>query len=608
VKTRWLPIILLLMLLFALPAFAEVSYEEHAFDETAEYIDLEDLIVTDFESFAAFLQQFPNLKQVDMWGNKMTREQCDFLASKFPEMRWGWTMVIKRGKCQHLIRTDFTSWSTLHNNKSPHHSSEDFKILKYCWNLMALDVGHNEVTDLDFLYDLPNLRVLIIACNQVEDITPIASLKKLEYAELFNNKIRDITPLTGLPHLMDLNICFNRISDLSPILTLPSLKRLWLYSHIKRNVPASGEQVDAIRAAFPDLKMDTTHYSTNGEWRYLDGYSKVLDPHYAVILKIFGVNHLHPATEYMPFEDSFFDEDVPEPAENPPLALLEPQDFSDKNYLLPIDFSPGKAPKASGYKDENTYEDSTISVSVGSGKYQDKCQYWYADITVKDPSQIRTLAANMNGSFQEMGQIDAERLAERCGGVIAINGDYYTSSEKYGLGYIVRQGVLYENNLERQDKAEPALMDVLVIDEDGDFIGIHQPRRDSINSLVKGKRALNTFSFGPILVEKGRAVESFYGTDRWVDMERNKPHQRIAICQTGHLQYKVVCCAGPAVSGGGLTIPQFADLLASLKVQTAYNLDGGDSTLIWFNGKKVNDMGYNTRRKLTDIIYFASAE
>ena len=143
----------------------------------------------------------------------------------------------------------------------------------------------------------------------------------------------------------------------------------------------------------------------------------------------------------MPFEDSFFDEDVPEPEENPPLALFSPQDFSDKNYLLPIDFSPGKAPKAAGYKDENTYEDSTISVSVGSGKYHDTCQYWYADITVKDPSQIRTLAANMNGSFQEMGQVDAERLAERCGGVLAINGDYYTSSEKYGLGYIVRQGI-----------------------------------------------------------------------------------------------------------------------------------------------------------------------
>lgn len=606
-KIRGILLLTLLLLLFALPALAEVSYEEHVFDETAEFIDLDDLVVKDFESFAAFLEQFPNLKQVDMWKNRMTKEQCDFLAGKFPDMRWGWTMVIKKGKCNHLVRTDFTSWSTLHNNKSPHHSSEDFSVLKYCWNLMALDVGHNGVTDLNFLYDLPNLRVLIIACNQVEDITPIASLKKLEYAELFNNRIRDITPLTGLPHLMDLNICFNKIQDLSPILTLPSLKRLWLYSHRARDTVATGEQVDTIRAAFPEAKIDINHYSTNGEWRYLDGYPRQMDPHYAVILQIFGVNHLHPKTEYMPFKDSFPDEDVTIPEDIPPLALLQPQDFSDKNYLLPIDFSSGKPPKASGYTGEDRYEDSTISVSLGKGVWKET-DYWYADITVKDPSQIRTLAASMDGSFQELGQVDADRLAEHANAVVAINGDYYSSSEKYGLGYIVRQGILYENNLERQDKLEPALMDVLVIDEDGDFIPIHQPRKDTIFSLIKGKRAVNTFSFGPILVEKGKVVEDYYRADRWIDMEFNKPHQRICICQTGPLQYKVLCCAGPWLHGSGLTIREFAELAASLKVQTAYNLDGGDSTVIWFNGKKFNDFGYTTQRKLTDIIYFASAE
>ena len=606
-KTRGLAVVLLLLLLCAFPALAELSYEDHSFAEDAEYIDLEDLIVTDFASFADFLARFPNLKQVDMWGNKMTKEQCDFLASRFPEMRWGWTMIIRRGKCVHEVRTDFTSWSTLHNNKSPHHSSEDFTVLKYCWNLMALDVGHNEVTNLDFLYDLPNLRVLIIACNQVEDITPIASLKKLEYAELFNNKIRDITPLTGLPHLMDLNICFNRISDLSPILTLPSLKRLWLYSHEKRDTIAMGEQVNAIRTAFPELKMDTTHYSTYGQWRYLDADNKKPDPHYAVILQIFGANHLHPRTEYIPFEDSFFDEEMPKPEENPPLVMLSPQDFSDRSYLLPVDFSSGKKPKVSGYIGENTYTDSTISVSVGTGTWKNT-DYWYADITVKDPSQIRTLAASIDGSFREVGQFDAERLADRSNAVLAINGDYYSSSEKRGLGYIVRQGILYQNNLERPDKNEPLLMDILVINEDGDFIGLHQPTKDTVFSLIRGKRALNTFAFGPILVEGGRIVEDFYGADRWFDMDWNKPHQRIAICQVAPLQYKVVCCAGPYLKDAGLTIREFARLVASLNVLTAYNLDGGDSTIIWFNGKKINDFGYKSQRKLTDIIYFASAE
>ena len=93
---------LLLLLLCFMPALAEVSYEEHTFDENADYIDLKDLVVKDFESFAVFLEQFPNLKQVDMWGNKMTREQCDFLSSRFPDMRWGWTMIIRGNAHQHL--------------------------------------------------------------------------------------------------------------------------------------------------------------------------------------------------------------------------------------------------------------------------------------------------------------------------------------------------------------------------------------------------------------------------------------------------------------------------------------------------------------------------
>ena len=157
---------------------------------------------------------------------------------------------------------------------------------------MALDVGHNNVTNLDFLYDLPNLRILIVACNAVEDITPIASLKHLEYLEVFKNRILDISPLEGLDHLMDLNLCFNRIADLSPVLKLPNLKRLWMYSSRKANAVPVGDDVDAIKAAFPNAIINTTHYSTLGGWRMITQRER--DPHYEVILKNFGENHLHP--------------------------------------------------------------------------------------------------------------------------------------------------------------------------------------------------------------------------------------------------------------------------------------------------------------------------
>ena len=308
-KHKWLWVLLIPVLLFPLFSHAEAAYEDLSFPENTDYIDMGSTVVRDFDAFADFLEQFPNLRQVDMWENHMTAAQCDFLAARFPQVRWGWTMIIKNEEHEHLVRTDYTSWSTLHNNKSTKHNSRDFAVLKYCWNLKALDVGHNNVTSVDFLYDLPNLRILILACNAVEDITPIASLKHLEYLELFKNKIRDVSPLQDLPHLMDLNICFNRIADLSPLQKLPSLKKLWCYSCLQVNTVPDREQTDALRAVFPDIQMDTTHYSTAGGWRF--SYADRRTPHYEIVVQNFGAHHQDPRTEYVPFEDSWPEDDEP---------------------------------------------------------------------------------------------------------------------------------------------------------------------------------------------------------------------------------------------------------------------------------------------------------
>ncbi|MBR1993480.1 MAG: phosphodiester glycosidase family protein [Firmicutes bacterium] len=56
-----------------------------------------------------------------------------------------------------------------------------------------------------------------------------------------------------------------------------------------------------------------------------------------------------------------------------------------------------------------------------------------------------------------------------------------------------------------------------------------------------------------------------------------------------------------------MTLRQFAELVGSLGVECAYNLDGGDSTMLIFNGEKVNDKGNQNTRDISDILYFASA-
>ena len=611
-KSRWFWVVLLMLLLCPVLAGADVSWGGMSWPEDAEYIDLGSTVVKDFDAFEAFLDRLPNLKQVDMWANRMSREQCDRLAARYPDMKWGWTMVIKGWDHEHLVRTDYTAFSTLHNNKTAKHSSEDLSVVRYCWNLKGLDIGHNKVDNIDFLYDLPELRVLIIAINNITDITPLASLKNLEYLEMFNNKVTDITPLKDLPHLLDLNVSFNKIKDLSPVKNLKTLQRLWLFSSQQINQQPSPQTVAAIKAALPDTQIDTWHHPTTGSWRYIGGNRK--HPHYAVITQMFGEDHLHPRYEYVPFDESWTEEGTHNPettpsplSEAPALTLMKPQNFSDRNYLLPIDFTPGSPLKPKVFSDSSVYYDSTISVKTGKGN-TGTCDYWYAEITLTDASQLRTMAASNDGSFNRTGQMNGLRFAQRANAVVAINGDFWNSKEKRGMGYIVRQGILYQNNLAAARQVDSLLMDVLLIDEDGDFTVLQQPTKGKIPGLLNGKRVLNAFSFGPILVQNGEAVKNYHQSDFWLDMAAGSLRQRMCICQTGHLQYLVLCCAGPYKENTGMTLNELGELAASLGAQTAYNLDGGYSTLLYFNGKQLNASGNTKPRALMDIIYFASAE
>ena len=217
----------------------------------------------------------------------------------------------------------------------------------------------------------------------------------------------------------------------------------------------------------------------------------------------------------------------------PQLELLKPQDFSDKGYLLPIDFSVGSEPLEECLIDENTYVDSTISVKVVKGN-TGSCDYWYADIVVKDASQLRTMSASPSGAFDTPGaEMEAVALSYGCNAVVAINGDYPDDFNKQGYGYNIRQGILYRNNLDSPERYKCQLMDVLLIDEDGDFIIYHRPETGTIPATVNGKRILNSFSFGPVLVENGEAVMDFHGADQWLNMATQKSRQRMCICQGG---------------------------------------------------------------------------
>ncbi len=280
-KKKLLILLLALLLTPLMPAGAEdvkgnLDFSRIALAASDRTVDFAQAKVTDIDALMAFLDAHPRLERVDMYETRLKADQLDLLAGRYPNIRFGWTIRLVE---DHYIRTDATAYAINHNNRSETHSSEDFRQLKYCPDLMALDLGHNGITDISFLEDLPKLRLLIITCNLIVDVSPLAKLQDLEYLELFKNQIEDVSPLAKLEKLIDLNLSHNRIKDLSPLQTLPRLERLWIYNANNYNAddPVPPEQVEALQKALGSCHIDSTSYSTLGGWRTHERYYVVFN-------------------------------------------------------------------------------------------------------------------------------------------------------------------------------------------------------------------------------------------------------------------------------------------------------------------------------------------
>lgn len=288
--------ILLLLVIWAAAALgegAEITYREYGGKITvpadAEQIDMGKLKVGNFDAFEKFLDQLPNLRRVDMYATHTFKKQAARLSERYPQIEFGWTLYFG----DHTIRSDQTVFSTKHDSIMRRHTTEELEVLRYCRALRALDLGHNDLTDISFLAELTDLRLLILADNRIEDLSPLKGLERLEYIELFDNRVASAAPLAGLPRLMDLNIAQNRLESTAPLCGMTQLKRLWMHACCGGEAVIAEADIQALRAALPGAQIDTASLGTDGGWRE--------HPHYDVLFQMFK------GKDYLPFEDSFTD-------------------------------------------------------------------------------------------------------------------------------------------------------------------------------------------------------------------------------------------------------------------------------------------------------------
>lgn len=264
-----------------------------------------------------------------------------------------------------------------------------------------------------------------------------------------------------------------------------------------------------------------------------------------------------------------------------------------EEYSLPLDFSGGYTPDPAGYT-ADSYEDASLSVRMEKRDI-DGVRYDIAWIKVASPTQLRTAIA---GQPNEVVAEKPGRMARSVNAVVAINGDFYVQRQD---GLIYRQGQAFRYALNPEK-------DVLVIDDLGDlhvFLNGENQTTELLSFLQSGRTIVNAFTFGPAIVKDGQAIPLPATYQTRFDSAIRAP--RTVIAQTGPLEYVFVEAEGRNDVSRGVTTDQMGEFMVSLGVQTAYCMDGGNSSIMLFGGKYYDSNYAESEREQSDIIYVCTA-
>lgn len=232
-------------------------------------LDLSGIPMENVETLENGLKYFNNLQKVVMCDTGLSNEEIDGLWKRHPETRFVWNVQIGRFK----TRTDIIYLMPFQygydGTKGICLNDRDCTEMKYLVDLICLDMGHMEITSVEFLRYMPNMQYLIIADTYVKDLSPMENLTNLKFFEAWKCGIQDISPLLGCTSLEDVNLCNNPIEDISLLGQIESLNNIWI-----SGVNWPQEQKDILNAAKPDAKIvyHQNKGSTGAGWRYLDNY------------------------------------------------------------------------------------------------------------------------------------------------------------------------------------------------------------------------------------------------------------------------------------------------------------------------------------------------
>lgn len=232
-----------------------------------------------------------------------------------------------------------------------------------------------------------------------------------------------------------------------------------------------------------------------------------------------------------------------------------------------------------------SYSDENIQISIETILKYDSTIY-VADIQVSDAAYLKTAFAN--NTYGRNVKAKTSDIAAAQNAIFAINGDYYGFRDD---GYVLRNGIIYRDSASENE--------ALVIDQNGNF-SIADENDVSMASLSENWQVL---SFGPALVENGDIMVD--SSSEVGQAKESNPRTAIGQISAGH--YLVIVSDGRTDESEGLSLLQLAQEFKERGCTIAYNLDGGGSSTMVFNGEVVNnptDGRSIAEREVSDIVYF----
>lgn len=236
----------------------------------------------------------------------------------------------------------------------------------------------------------------------------------------------------------------------------------------------------------------------------------------------------------------------------------------------------------------NSYTDDNISIIITEYR-ENGTTIYVADVQLSSAEYLKTAFAQ-NAYGRNVTQKTSE-IAETNHSILAINGDYYGAQEK---GYVLRNGILYRDTA--SDNQED-----LVIFSDGAFEIVTENNISADSLLNTGAQQI--LSFGPALVIDNQI--SVNSGDEVGKAKASNPRTAIGIIDDLH--YVFVVSDGRTDESEGLSLLELAEFLQTLGVSVGYNLDGGGSSTMVFNGNVINNPTTSGKtikeRNVSDIVY-----